>query len=85
MNTVIRITKNPTAYWRPTPVIYYLLIYSFHLKCLFLINTIDNRIIAAKSGRIIQVGNSGMVGLGDGDAVGETVEVGVGVGEGVGF
>ena len=35
----------------------------FFLGILFLTNTIESNIITAKSGRIIQVGNSGTVGV----------------------
>jgi hypothetical protein len=43
----------------------------FFLGILFLINTVDSSIATAKSGRIIQVGNSGTVGVGVGAGVGE--------------
>jgi hypothetical protein len=44
------------------------------LDILFLTNTTNNRTITAKNGGIIQVGNSGMVGVGEG--LGDDVETG---------
>lgn len=51
---------------------------------LFLMNIVDNSVAAAKSGRIIQVGNSGILGDGEADAVTVGVVFGVAVGAEVG-
>jgi len=52
----------------------------------FLRNTIDSSITIAKSGRIINIGNSGTEGVGEvdevGDVEGEAVRVAAGVGDG---
>jgi hypothetical protein len=56
----------------------------FFLGILFLINIVDNSVATAKSGRIIQVGNSGIVGDGEADAVTVGVAFGAAVGAEVG-
>jgi len=56
---------------------------SYLLGILFLINTIDNSITTAKSGRIIHVGSSGTVGVGEGVVFVEELVVEAGVGDGV--
>ena len=56
----------------------------FFLGILFLINTVDSSIATANSGRIIQVGNSGMVGVGDGDDDNAEEPIGVAVRDGEG-
>ena len=57
------------------------------LGLLFLISKVDKRIVTTKSGRIIQVGNSGTVGveLGLGAIVGANEDTGVDVGLDNGF
>jgi hypothetical protein len=53
----------------------------YFLGILLLINTIEKRIITAKSGRIIQVGNSGMegvaVGIGEREINGRVIVLGL--------
>jgi hypothetical protein len=51
-------------------------IQEFQQSNLFLINTIDRRVATAKSGRIVKVGNSGIVGVGEGVDV-DMYEIGV--------
>ena len=56
---------------------------SYFFGILFLINTVDSSIIIAKSGRIIQVGDSGTAGVGEGVVFVEELVVEAGVGDGV--